>query len=141
MNINTVAISGNLGQDPELRATSSGTPVLTFSLAVNERRKNPQTGEYEDRPNWVPVVIFGNRATALGGLLKKGSKIAVTGKLHLNVWETQDGQRRSRLDVHAYEVELMGQPSTRHQTSAASTATEDEGETYTPCVVDENIPF
>ena len=139
MNINTVAISGNLGQDPELRATSSGTPVLTFSLAVNERRKNPQTAEWEDRPNWIPVVLFGNRATALSGLLKKGSKIAVTGKLHLNVWETQDGQRRSRLDVHAWEVELMGKPSGRHQSTDENPAPENE--TYDPVLVDEDVPF
>ena len=65
MSINRVNISGNLTRDPELRATGSGMQILRFGVAVNDRARNQQTGEWEDRPNFVDCVVFGNRADAL----------------------------------------------------------------------------
>ena len=99
MSINRVNISGNLTRDPELRATGSGMQILRFGVAVNDRARNQQTGEWEDRPNFVDCVVFGNRADALSRLLSKGSKVAIEGKLRYSSWETQDGQRRSKLEV------------------------------------------
>ena len=72
MSINRVNISGNLTRDPELRATGSGMQILRFGVAVNDRARNQQTGEWEDRPNFVDCVVFGNRADALSRLLSKG---------------------------------------------------------------------
>lgn len=106
MSINRVLISGFLTRDAELRATQGGTQVLSFGLAVNDRRKNPQSGEWEDVPNFVDVIIFGRRAEALSRLLSKGTKISVDGKLRYSSWE-KDGQRRSKLEVVAEDVELM----------------------------------
>lgn len=106
MSINRVLISGFLTRDAELRATQGGTQVLSFGLAVNDRRKNPQSGEWEDVPNFVDCVVFGRRAEALSRLLSKGTKIAVDGKLRYSSWE-KDGQRRSKLEVVAEDVELM----------------------------------
>lgn len=106
MSINRVLISGFLTRDAELRATQGGTQVLSFGLAVNDRRKNPQSGEWEDVPNFVDVIVFGKRAEALSRLLSKGTKIAVDGKLRYSSWE-KDGQRRSKLEVVAEDVELM----------------------------------
>lgn len=106
MSINRVCISGNLTRDPELRSTAGGTEVLQFGVAVNERVKNPQTGEWEDRPNFVDCVMFGKRADSLSKLLAKGSKVAIDGRLRYSSWE-KDGQRRSKLEVVAEEVELM----------------------------------
>lgn len=62
MSVNRVNITGNLTRDPELRATKGGTPMLAIGVAVNDRRKNPQTGEWEDYPNFIDCVVFGNRA-------------------------------------------------------------------------------
>ena len=62
MSINRVNITGNLTRDPELRATQSGSQVLSFGVAVNDRRRNPQTGEWEDYPNYVDCTMFGTRA-------------------------------------------------------------------------------
>lgn len=104
MSINRVNISGNLTRDPELRATGSGMQILRFGVAVNDRARNQQTGEWEDRPNFVDCVVFGNRADALSRLLSKGSKVAIEGKLRYSSWETQDGQRRSKLEVVVDEV-------------------------------------
>ena len=106
MAINRVFISGNLTRDPEIRSTSSGTPILTFCVAVNERRKNQQTGEWEDNPNYVDCTMFGTRAESVSRFISKGSKVSVEGKLRYSSWE-KDGQRRSKLDVIVDEIEFM----------------------------------
>lgn len=108
MSINRVAISGNLTRDSELRTTAGGTAVLSFGVAVNDRRKNPQTGEWEDYPNYVDVTVFGKRGPALAQYLHKGSKISIEGKLRYSSWE-KDGQRRSKLEVIGEEIEFMSQ--------------------------------
>lgn len=109
MSINRVNISGNLTRDSELRSANNGTAILNFSVAVNDRRKNPQTGEWEDVPNYVDCVVFGTRANALHRMLKKGTKVAIEGKLRWSSWE-KDGQRRSKLEVIVDELELMNAP-------------------------------
>ena len=106
MSINRVNISGNLTRDPEVRMTSGGTQVLSFGVAVNDRRRNPQTGEWEDYPNFVDCTMFGSRAEAVSRYLSKGSKVASEGKLRYSSWE-RDGQRRSKLEVIVDEIEFM----------------------------------
>ena len=108
MSINRVNISVNLTRDPELKATQGGTSVLTFGVAVNDRRRNPQTGEWEDYPNFVDCVVFGGRAEPLSRFLSKGSKVAIEGKLRYSSWE-RDGQRRSKLEVIVDEIEFLSQ--------------------------------
>ena len=105
MSINHVAITGNLTREPELRATQGGTAVLSFGIAVNDRRKNA-SGQWEDVPNFFECVTFGNRATALSDILTKGMKVAIAGKLHYSSWE-KDGQKHSKVDIIANDVELM----------------------------------
>ena len=103
MSINRVNISGNLTRDPEERG---GGSVLAFGVAVNDRRRNPETDEWEDVPNFIDCVVFGKRAEALGRILRKGMKVAVEGKLRQNRWES-DGQTRSRIEVVVDEIEFM----------------------------------
>ena len=79
MSINRVIISGNLTRDPETRQTASGMPVLGFGVAVNDRRRNQQTGEWEDYPNFIDCTMFGARAQAVSKFLSKGSKVAIEG--------------------------------------------------------------
>lgn len=114
MSINRVNISGNLTRDPELRATQGGTSVLTFGVAVNDRRKNPQTGEWEDVPNFIDCVVFGSRAEPLTKFLSKGSKVAIEGKLRWSQWE-RDGQKRSKIEVIVDEVEFLSQRKQNEQ--------------------------
>ena len=110
MSINKVCISGNLTRDPELRATAGGTQVLSFGVAVNDRRRNQQTGEWEDHPNFVDCTMFGNRAEALARILRKGMKVAIEGRLRYSSWEDKNGGgRRSKLEVVPDEIELMSQ--------------------------------
>ena len=106
MSINRVNITGNITRDPVIRRTESGTAILDFGVAVNDRRKNPQTGEWEDRANFVDCAIFGNRAEALENILSKGSKVAIEGKLRFTQWE-RDDQKRSKLSVVVDEIEFM----------------------------------
>ena len=106
MSINRVIISGNLTRDPELRSTQSGMDVLSFGVAVNDRRRNPQTNEWEDYPNFVDCTMFGTRARSLAQYLSKGTKVSIEGKLRWSQWE-RDGQKRSKLEVIVDELEFM----------------------------------
>lgn len=110
MSINRAIVSGNLTRDPELRATPGGTQVLGFGVAVNDRRRNQQTGEWEDYPNFIDCTIFGNRAEALSRILRKGMKVAIEGKLRYSSWEDKNGGgRRSKVEIIPDEVVLMSQ--------------------------------
>lgn len=110
MSINRVNISGNLTRDPELRATAGGTQVLGFGVAVNDRRRNQRTGEWEDYPNFIDCTMFGNRAEALSRILRKGMKVAIEGKLRYSSWEDKNGSgRRSKVEIIPDEVVLMSQ--------------------------------
>ncbi len=109
MSINKVMITGNLTRDPELRATGSGMQILQFGVAVNDRRRNQQTGEWEDYPNFVDCVVFGSRAEALSRFLSKGSKVAVEGKLRYSSWEAKEGGRRSKLEVIVEDLDFLSQ--------------------------------
>lgn len=110
MSINRVVVSGNLTRDPELRVTPGGTQVLGFGVAVNDRRRNQQTGEWEDYPNFIDCTMFGNRAEALSRILRKGIKVAIEGKLRYSSWEDKNGGgRRSKVEIIPDEVVLMSQ--------------------------------
>ena len=113
MSINRVAISGNLTRDPELRQTASGMAVLGFSVAVNDRRKNQQTEQWEDYPNYIDCSMFGTRAEKIAPYLSKGTKVAIAGKLRWSQWE-RDGQMRSKVEVIVDEIEFMSQRQQGH---------------------------
>lgn len=104
--MNRVTLVGNLTRDPELRRTQSGTAVLNIGLAVNNRRKNSQTGEWEDDPCYVDCVLFGMRAESLAKYLHKGSKVGIDGKLRYSSWE-KDGGRKSKIDVIVDDLEML----------------------------------
>ena len=114
MSINKVMIAGNLTRSPELRRTQGGTAVLTFGVAVNDRRKNPQTGDWEDYPNYVDCALFGKRADTVSKFIDKGSKVAIEGSLRYSSWE-KDGHKRSKLEVIVDEIEFLS----RHGDSKA----------------------
>ena len=108
MSINRVTISGNLTRDPEVRTTASGMPIMSMGIAVNDRRKNPQTGEWEDYPNFIDCTMFGSRAESLSKYLSKGQKVAVEGKLRWSQWEAKDGSgKRSKIEVVVDNLEFM----------------------------------
>lgn len=112
MSLNSVSISGNLTRDAETRTTDSGLTIATIGVAVNERKRN-SAGEWEDYANFIDCKLFGRRADALAPMLRKGTKVAIQGRLHYSSWEDRNtGQRRSKLDVTVDEIELMSKGET-----------------------------
>jgi len=90
-----------------MRSTASGMSVLSMRLAFNDRRKNPQTGEWEDMSNYIDATLFGKRAEALSRFLTKGTRIGIDGRLRWSEWESQSGEKRSKIEVIADELELL----------------------------------
>ena len=107
-NINVVVITGNLTRDPELRSLPSGTSVCDMRVAVNTRRKNSSTGEWEDKPNYFDVKVWGAQGENCARFLSKGRPVAVQGRLEWREWETQDGQKRQAVDIIADSVQFLG---------------------------------
>ena len=129
MSINKVMISGNTTRDAELRATSTGNSVLTFGVAVNDRRRNAN-GEWEDYANFVDCQLFGRRAEALAQYLTKGTKVAIEGRLHYSSWEDRNGGgRRSKLEVYVDELEFMSGRSSA-QNGAGGQQMQQQGSYY-----------
>jgi single-strand DNA-binding protein len=139
MSINRVCITGNLTRDPELRSTAGGMAILKMGIAVNDRRKNSQSGEWEDVPNFFDVVLFGARGESVSRFLSKGSKVAIEGKLRWSQWETPEGDKRSKVEIVADDIEFLsprgeGGGGGNYSAPAPSAAPADP-------VIDEDIPF
>ena len=104
---NRVILLGNLTRDPEVRYTPQGTAVCDVGIAVNERRKNA-AGEWIDEVVYVDVTLWGRTAEVAGEYLTKGSPLLIEGRLRLDTWESQDGQKRSRLRVVGERMQMLG---------------------------------
>ena len=134
MSINRVNISGHLTRDPELRMTPKGTQVLSFGIAVNDRRLNRETNQWEDYPNFVECTMFGTRAEAVGRIVRKGMKVSIDGKL-------------SRLTVVVDTIDFMSQGNQSQNASANRPAAQTQQTPVVPDVpavmdvYDEDIPF
>lgn len=107
MSINKVMLAGNLTRDPDPRAMADGTFVLGLGVAVNDRHFNKITNQWEDRPNFIDCTMFGKRAQSIFPYLAKGSKVALEGHLRWSSWETEQGDRRSKIEVIVDEIEFM----------------------------------
>lgn len=107
-NINSVVITGNLTRDPELRHTGSGTAVCQLRVAVNSRRKNGQTGEWVDKPNYFDVVVFGAHGENCSEYLSKGRGVGIEGRLDWREWEAEDGSKRQAVQIIANTVQFLG---------------------------------
>ena len=136
MSINRVVVTGNLTRDPELRRTQSGMAILSIPIACNDRRRNQQTGEWEDYANYFDCIVFGNRAESLGNILSKGMKVAIEGKLRWSSWE-RDGQKRSKIEVICDEVVLPQRPRSSDGAQPADAPQVDTSQS----VYDDDIPF
>ena len=139
MAINRVMASGNLTRDPDYRQTGSGMGVLTFGIAVNDRRRDQQTGEWKDYPNFVDCTMFGKRADALSMKLRKGMKVAIEGKLRYSSWTGKDGQKRSKLEVAVDELEFMEKP--QQQQSDAQRIRDEQAQYVQATYFDDDCPF
>jgi single-strand DNA-binding protein len=103
--INHVVLVGRLTRDAELKYTNTGTPVCKISLAVNRRRKVDE--QWTEEANFFDVVIWGKMGEAIAQYLVKGKQVGIDGELRQNKWE-QDGQPRSKVEIIANNVQLLG---------------------------------
>jgi single-strand DNA-binding protein len=103
--VNHVILIGRLTRDAELKYTSGGMAVCKFAIAVNKRRK--QGEQWVEEANFFDIVLWGRNGESLNQYLIKGKQIAVEGELHQNRWE-QDGQSRSKIEIIANNVQLLG---------------------------------
>ena len=101
---NTVTLVGNVTRDPELRYTPSGQAVATFGLAVNRRWQNRQTNDWEEQTSFFDVKCWAQMAENVGESVQKGSRVVVSGRLEQRSWETDDGAKRSKVEVVADEI-------------------------------------
>src|SRR3712207_6936311 len=106
-NINRVVLTGNLTRDPELRSTSGGTPVCSLRVACNTRRKGA-SGEWEDKPNYFDVTVWGAQGENAARFLSKGRPIALDGRLEWREWQAQDGTKRQSVEIVADSVQFLG---------------------------------
>jgi single-strand DNA-binding protein len=103
-NGNNVTVVGNCTRDPELRFTSSGQAVASFGVAVNRRWQNRQTNEWEEAVSFFDVTCWQQMAENVAESVTKGSRVIVTGRLDQRSWETQDGEKRSKIEIVADEI-------------------------------------
>jgi single-strand DNA-binding protein len=103
-NGNTVELVGNLTRDPELRFTPNGAAVASFGLAVNRRWRNQQSNEWEEQTSFFDVVCWRELAENVSESLTRGTRVMVSGRLEQRTWETQEGDKRSKVEVIADEV-------------------------------------
>ena len=106
-NINRVVMTGNLTRDPELRSTPGGSSVCKLRIACNTRRKNGQTGEWEEKANFFDVTVFGGQGENCARYLAKGRPVAIDGRLEWREWE-QEGVKRQAIDIIADSVQFLG---------------------------------
>lgn len=129
--LNKVMLIGNAGRDAELRYLANGTPQALFSLAVNNRRKNKQTGEFEDETEWFNVVIFGDTAERISQYITKGKPVYVEGRLRTRTWDDDNGRKHYTTEVIAQSVQLL----------AKGDAVADDVQRSTPVTQPEALPF
>ncbi len=134
--VNHVVLVGRLTRDAELKYTGSGSAVGKFSLAINRRRK--QGDQWVDEANFFDIVVWGKTAEALSKYLTKGKQVAVDGELRQSRWE-QDGQSRSRVEIHANNIQLLG--SSRGGGTGQAGGGFEEAPQGGPSEFEDDIPF
>ena len=105
--INKVILVGNLGRDPEMRYTASGSAVANITVATSESWKDKQTGEQQERTEWHRVVMFNRLGEIAGEYLKKGSKVYIEGRLQTSKWQDGEGKDRYSTDIIANDLQML----------------------------------
>ncbi len=134
---NKVILLGNLTRDPEVRYTPNGVAVASFAIAVN--RKYKQGDETKDEVSYIDIVVFGKQAESCGQYINKGDSVLIDGRLQQRRWETEDGQKRSKVEVVAQSVNFMPKRSWSGQ--AGASASNQSAPAPEPSVDEGEIPF
>lgn len=147
--VNKVFLLGNVGKDPEIRATPSGTTVATFSLATADRRKDAQ-GNWQDSTEWHNLVAFQRTAEIVRDYVKKGTQLFIEGKIQTRSWDDKEsGQKKYRTEILVNELSLLGKPGgegggggySRSSSSSGSSAQSSAPDYADQGITDDDIPF
>ena len=106
--VNKVILVGNLGRDPEVRHTASGTPVANFTMATTERWSDAASGERKEKTEWHRVVVWGKQAEIAGEYLRKGRQVYVEGALQTREWTDREGNKRQTTEIRAQRFQMLG---------------------------------
>jgi single-strand DNA-binding protein len=123
---NSITVIGNVTRDPELKFLNSGQAAVRVSVAVNRRWQNRQTQEWEERTSYFEVVGYGALAENAANSLHKGTRVIVTGRLEQRSWETENGDKRSIVEINADEIA----PSLRYATAVVTKTPRPEGANF-----------
>jgi single-strand DNA-binding protein len=123
---NAITVVGNVTRDPELKFLNSGQAALKMSIAVNRRWQNRQTQEWEERVSYFEVVGYGAMAENAANSLTKGSRVIVSGRLEQRSWETENGDKRSIVEINADEIG----PSLKWATAVVTRTPRAEGSNF-----------
>ena len=145
MSFNKIILVGNLGRDPELRYTPQGTPVCSFTMATNERRRG-RDGETQDITTWFRVSLWGRQAETASQYLTKGRPVYIEGRLRVEEWTDKEGRSRYTLEVQATDMQFIGGRSDEAPGGAAGARPAASGPARAesqdePSLSDEDIPF
>jgi single-strand DNA-binding protein len=146
MSFNKIIVVGNLGRDPELRYTPQGTPVCSFTIASNEKRKD-RSGETQDMTTWFKVSVWGRQGETASQYLSKGRQCYVEGRLRLEEWTDREGKLRHTLEIHATDIQFLdraeggGEGRSRAASSSAGGAESSTASDDTSELSDDDIPF
>ena len=144
MSFNKIILVGNLGRDPELRYTPQGTPVCSFTMATNEKRKD-KVGEMQDVTTWFRVTLWGRQAEAASQYLTKGRPVYIEGRLRVEEWTDRDSKQRYTLEVHATDMQFIGSRGDEGTSSSSRSRSEEgspsKGSSSDVDVTDDDIPF
>lgn len=144
--VNKVILIGNLGADPEIRYSPSGSAVANVRLATTEVWRDRQSGDQQERTEWHRVVFFGRLAEVAGEYLRKGSKVYVEGRLQTRKWQGQDGQDRYTTEIVASDMQMLdsrgeSDMGERRRSAGAYPEGEPEPQTQRQEDFDDDIPF
>lgn len=129
--LNKVMIIGNLGKDPEIRSTTSGQSVATFSLATSEKFKN-KSGEQEERTEWHNIVLWGKLADIAAQYLTKGNSVYIEGRIQTRKWEGKDGNDRYTTEIVGDKMQMLGGKGDKGKGSDSFGGYVDNGDTFDP---------
>ena len=150
--VNKVIIIGRLGQDPELRYTTSGQAVARFSIATSESWKDKNNGEKQERTEWHRIVVWGRLAELCRDYLAKGRQAYIDGRLQTNSWEDSNGVKKYTTEIIANNIQFLGETAGKMKdTNSTSDGVEFVNPTNTgdnktndvssPSITDDDIPF
>lgn len=136
--VNKVILIGNLGRDPEVRYTQSGTAVANFTMATSESWQDP-SGEKKERTEWHRIVVWGKQAEIAGEYLRKGRSVYIEGSLQTREWTDREGNKRYTTEVRAQRIQFLGRPDDR--AAAPASAPAEEAAEPASGYAEDDIPF